>query len=261
VPGGAYWMGDPGFADPFERLVALSPFYLDQHETTVAEVRASGLSFIDRVAVKADPYVHSVDPTKANYFCTYTESPGELEAYPATCSSRDLAIKVCAKRGRVLPSEAQFEFVAGARRDATFPWGEATPTCTDAIFGRSYDVSAPSPFRMCRGFGEGAAKPGSGALDRLRMPDGNELVDIAGNVSEWASDEWQESAEPCLQVNPALDPVCRQKSVLASDRVSVRGNPWTDPGGPFLRAAVRQSAAAAVPQNPRIGFRCARPAD
>ena len=259
VPGGAFWMGDPGFATPYERLVAVSPFYLDEREVTAGEVRASGLAVLDPVKLTADPYLYSADATKTIHYCTYTQFAGSQEELPVNCVTRDLARRFCEKRAAVLPSEAQFEFVAGARRDATFPWGEEVPGCGDAVYGRSYDAKQPVEWRACVALGVGVAKPGSGRLDRVRMPDGNEIVDLAGNLAEWLLDAYQNTSEPCYRDNPVVDPVCREASPSAPQGVAVRGTPWTDPGGTFLRAAVKQSASSAAPQNPRIGFRCARP--
>ncbi len=259
VPGGAFWMGDPAFALPYERLVALSPFYIDAHEVTTGEVRATGLATLDAVALQADPYLYSSDATKNIHYCTYTQVAGDREELPVNCVSRTLAQKICAKRDAALVSEAQFEFVAGARRDATFPWGETEPGCADAVYARGYDAKALPELRRCTAQGVGAAKPGSGLLDRVRMPDGNEIVDLAGNLAEWMLDDYQSLDEPCYALNPLVDLVCREPSMKTPGLVSLRSEPWTDLGGSELRAATRQHIDAKVVQDPRIGFRCARP--
>ena len=259
VPGGAFWMGDPSFAVPYERLVAVSPFYIDAHEVSVGEVRASNLALLDAVALKADPYLHSADVTKTIHYCTYTQLAGAQEDLPVNCVTRDLARRFCEASGGALVSEAQFEFVASARRDAAFPWGDEVATCADAVYGRSYEQTKPAAWRSCTASGVGVAKSGTGRLDRVRMPDGTEIVDLAGNVAEWSRDAYQTSDEPCYRENPAIDPVCLEPSPSNPDGVAVRGGTWTEPGGSLLRAAVKQSASATAPQNPRIGFRCARP--
>ena len=96
------------------------------------------------------------------------------------------------------------------------------------------------------------------ALDRVRMPDGNDVVDLAGNVAEWVLDTYQRSEEPCYRDNPVVDPVCGERSTLA-DALAVRGGTWAEFGGNTLRAAVKQSVATGA-MTPTIGFRCARAA-
>jgi sulfatase modifying factor 1 len=257
VPGGAFWMGDPALAIPFERLVAVSPFYIDTHEVTTGAVRASGLASLDVAAAKADPYIYSADASKTIHYCTYTQNAGTKEDMPVNCVTRELAQRFCEKRGASLPSEAQFEFVAGARRDAIFPWGEAEPLCDDAIFARSNEDGPPAELRRCASSGVGAAKPGSGKLDRVTMPDGKEIVDLAGNLAEWVLDTYQQTSESCYRDNAVVDPVCREASAILSDATSVRGNSWADLGGAQLRAVVKSRTTTA--QTPKIGFRCARP--
>jgi formylglycine-generating enzyme required for sulfatase activity len=252
-------MGDPGFTVPYERLVALSPYFIGTQEVTTGEARASGLAVVDAAAGKADPYLYSSDASTVRHYCTFTQNPDTREDVPVNCVTRDFARRYCAKAGASLVTTAQYEFVAGARRDAAFPWGEATAACADAVFGRTYDATAPAPFRACKALGVGVAKPGTGRLDRVRMPDGKEVVDLAGNVAEWSLDDYQRINEPCNRENPATDPVCREPSPSSPGLLSVRGAAWTSAGGSLLRAAVVSSIPAADQQNTRIGFRCARP--
>ena len=259
VPGGAFWMGDPAFAVPYERLVAISPFYLDVREVTVGEVRASGLATLDTVKLTADPYLYSADASKSIHWCTYTQNAGAQEDMPVNCVTRDLAARYCAKIGKRLPTEAEIEFASGARRNATYPWGETTAGCDDAVFARSYDATKPPEFRACASVGVGAARAGSGKLDRVRFTaDGAEVVDLAGNLAEWVADAYEDTDEPCFAATVATDPLCTVESAKTPSNVLVRSSAWSDPGGPFLRAAVRSFTQASAPQNPRIGFRCAR---
>ena len=261
MPGGAYWQGDPGFNTPYERLVALSPFFIDVREVSVAEVRASGLAKLDAAALTADPYLYSADESKNIHWCTYTQRAGDQEDMPVNCITRELAEQVCEKRDATLPTDGQYEFVSGARRGSAFPWGEGDPSCDDAVWGRSYEADKPAPFRICAATkGVGAAKSGSGKLDRLRLGE-VEVVDLAGNLTEWVRDTYQTDGEPCKTENPAVDPLCTEPSTVIEGRLAVRGSPWTDPGGSLLRASARSSTGAGAPQNVRVGFRCARAGD
>jgi hypothetical protein len=98
VNGGAYWMGDPTFFQPFERLVAVSPFFVDTTEVTVAQLRAAGL---------IAELLHVDDPTSEQRFCTFTAAPGPFEGYPVTCLPRAEMVAYCNKRGATLISEAR----------------------------------------------------------------------------------------------------------------------------------------------------------
>jgi formylglycine-generating enzyme len=256
VPGGAFWMGDPTLIRPFERLVVVSPFYIDTHEVAVADLRASGVA----QSGENDPVAKGPDPAARSHQCTWTAVPGANEELPVNCIGRALAQAYCTKRGRRLPSEVEIEFVAGARRDATFPWGEQMATCADAIYGRAWDTSTPPEFRACLvgSISAGVAKPGSGRLDRVRLPDGSEVLDLAGNLAEWVLDEYSTDEEPCLVENPAVDPVCHTPSRVEPGRSLVRGTSWALPGASLLRAAERSSFEAR--QDEEVGFRCARDA-
>lgn len=254
VPGGALWMGDPAFYYPLpERLVALSPFFIDLTEVTVRAFRRSKLATLDEEAAKADPYLYS---SKTNLYCRYTNTPGQFEDAAVNCVSKAMSEKYCAARGGgTLPSEAQFEYVAGALRNLPFPWGSDDASCEDAVFGRHYDESAPAPQRVCVSFGVGPALPGSGRRDRVRIGD-REVVDLAGNLSEWIRDVFSPPTERCWQTQATLDPVCTES--VQTDKVLIRGANWTDVGAATLRANLRQTANVSAPQNTRSGFRCVR---
>ncbi|MEM9694544.1 MAG: SUMF1/EgtB/PvdO family nonheme iron enzyme, partial [Myxococcota bacterium] len=139
VPGGAYWMGNPlvqGSDFPEaerQRLVVMSPFYLDQQEVTVGEFR----SWAETQTGEVDVDLRSTDPEQAEFFCTYTAEPGDDEARPVNCVGFDAASAYCAAQGGSLPSEAQFEYASGALRSALFVWGtDELALCEGAVWGR-----------------------------------------------------------------------------------------------------------------------------
>lgn len=257
VPGGAFWMGDPSFDVPYERLVAVSPFLIDTHEVTVGELRASGVAKPNAFGF-SDSTLTSTDASKvATAHCTYTQDKGITEDLPVNCISRQLARDYCAKIGRRLPTEAEHEFVSGARVDAVFPWGDTTPECGDAVYGRDFDQTKPPEWRLCASLGTHVAKPGSGKLDRVKLSEGSaEIVDLVANLSEHVEDTYNDVTEPCIEENPAVDPVCRQRSASKPSSFLLRGGSWDSPGSSNLRAAGRFSGQ--VEQTIQIGFRCAR---
>lgn len=256
VPGGAFWMGDArldlsaveDMDGALERLVVLSPFLLDRTEVTVAAFRASGLAYSLLPGEPSDN-PHEADTGIAG--CTYTSAPGDNESRPTTCVSWDLARQYCESLGKRLPTEAELEMAQSHRGLSTFPWGEDAPRCEDAVFGREDE---------CAALGGGAAVVGSGTRDRLRLG-GDELVDLAGNVTEWAQDTWNREDEACWGTGLFEDPVCSAPSLVDPAGRTIRGGHYEslELG---LRAAVRKRVFNdMLAVSGLVGFRCAASAD
>jgi formylglycine-generating enzyme required for sulfatase activity len=284
VPGGAFWMGNPtlqlsedGSDKRRTRLVVLSPFFMSLHETTVAELRASGLAIVENGHAVEPPEGARANPQRAaesmpvfsvydaQYFCNYTATAGpddaELEAVPITCANWDTARFYCAGRGGDLPTEAQYEYVAGALSSQTYVWGSerADLSCNDAVWDRSgvgyfYDGIGGH----CRAEGDmgGPMRPGSGRLDRLRLGE-REIVDLAANLAEWTLDDWNRPSEPCWQGEPLTEnPLCVGVGV-DGDLRTVKGGSWAGPPDPAAEAVGR----APDGKGPTLGFRCTRSAN
>jgi formylglycine-generating enzyme len=247
VPGGAFWMGNPRLdvldareADgTSERVVVLSPFYLDRAEVTVAAMRAA------RVArVIDDP----VEATPSRPGCLYTASPGVSDELPVNCLSWQRAQAFCAKVGKRLPSEAEYEYAAGARTSRAFPWGGDLPACADAVHGGD----------RCPG-ANGPSVAGRGARDRVTLGAG-EVVDLAGNLRELVADRFRRGDAPCWGDGVLVDPVCERDPPETQVARSVRGGSYRDEGT-LLRAALRgfiENERFAISE--LVGFRCARDA-
>lgn len=247
VPGGAFWMGNPNvdYVGPeadgaLERLVTLSPFFLDEHEVTVADMRAFKPVALD------DP--HRPGPGGWET-CTYTDAAGPNEKLPINCVTWTLAGEYCKKKQRRLPTEAEHEYVQGALEGRPHPWGEDPPLCPDAVAQRD-DVT-------CMGIH--AEPAGSGKRDRVAVgttADDPPLVDLAGNVAEWAADGFQFQDEPCWGTGVFADPVCAKSKRLA-DAHSFRGGSF-DEDASFLHTALRRGIAGSLGVSHAVGFRCAR---
>jgi formylglycine-generating enzyme required for sulfatase activity len=241
VPGAAYWMGDPSIDTRFERLVVVSPFFLDRQEITGAQLRASGFEF-----TALDPLRRSA----ANPHCTFEGD----EDLALNCVSYDLAERYCRSRGARLPTEAEFELAATARRGARYPWGTTRPRCEDAVLERSDDPAAPAPSRACSALGTGPQRPGTGARDRVVFG-GRPIVDLGGNVSEWVRDSGANADSPCLSDPVLFDPVCTTPPI----ELVIRGGDWSDiwewARGASRRTVTRPDRSTRLPT---VGFRCAR---
>ncbi len=99
-------------------------------------LRDSGL------ANSSDPIAWSPDPFSPFHYGTWAADdvdqwPFEAPArdMPVAGVSRQLASDYCHANGAELPSEAQFEYVAGGLSNRTFIWGNDDPTCEDAVWG------------------------------------------------------------------------------------------------------------------------------
>jgi sulfatase modifying factor 1 len=250
IPGGAFWMGNPlVFGLPTsvgppngatQRLVALSPFYLDATEVTVAAFRSATLP--DK------PVPHSQRPD-----CTYTDiADGMLDALPLNCTIWSSARAYCLAIGADLPTEAQLEYAASGLRGDLYVWGNDEPACGDAVFGRIPNEGCPTAVLP--------SPPGSGARDKLTLPGSAvDVVDVAGNLQEWAVDAWNVDGPPCWDTGVFHDPLCAQPT---TDPMTSTDHPIKGGGYPMeaaaMRAAVRDDASQ-YEYRPILGFRCAKP--
>jgi formylglycine-generating enzyme len=274
VPGGAFWMGHPyagGVADGTDasqsRLVTLSPFYVDLHEVTVGEFRASGLALLEDGS-SVDPVLGPVegDGLSVNvheFFCTYSDVPlvgaADRENLPVSCVSWSAANAYCAAQGKRLPSEAELEYLSGRLRSELFVWGQSDAVgCADSVWGRAgagYFMS----YDECRAPDDvgGPLPAGNGALDRLPLPEG-EVVDLMGNVAEWTTDYWNRAGESCWAGHALLEnPICDAPGALDSSDPPLRTVKGTDWSVISVPAATRYGRIGWSAQR---GFRCVRPA-
>ena len=246
VPGGAFWMGQtPEYELPArsqlsqQRIAVVSPYFLQTTEVTVAAFRAS------KLAAAGDP-----DTTCE----VYTASKGPNELQPVNCVSWNKARQYCARSGGDLPTEAQFEYAAGATASRKYVWGDDVPTCADAVYGHTFALGATVVTGACNLQG-GPRAVGSGLRDRLLLPGAaEEIVDLAGNLSEWTLDYWNDEHGPCWGTGVFTDPFCATPDPKAPAR-TVRGGSVLE--GPLELRAARRSKSP--DKYTSIGFRCARP--
>lgn len=261
IPGGAYVMGRRALAPPDpaglvgkrQRVVVVSPFFLDAREVTVGALRSWITATKAAPASVVTPWSGSTDRNDFESYCTYGRPEGDGIA--VSCIGRAAALAFCRARGATLPTEAQFEYAAGALESRRHVWGDDPPRCADAVWGR--DVSV----KQCVG------PPREGALgeneaprerDHLDLPTGT-VFDLAGNLSEITLDVPARDDEPCWSTptsNVFVDPVCTTPSRDPALRtlMTARGGSWFSPGI-GVQAAYRFAAEVSG----LTGFRCARP--
>jgi len=244
VPGGAFWMGASttiGFAGiekSTEHLVVVSPFFIDVAEVTLAEFRPGYPRAGEIYALRT----HTDDPT-----CVYSETPGSFESLPMNCVARDNAERYCRALGKVLPTEAQYEFVSSGRgQEWTFPWGNDDPGCGDAVLGRGgpmYDTTCgllPNA--------PGMSPKGTGRLDQVPLGE-RTVVDLAANLAELMRDAYSTDPAPPLSVDPFVKP-------SADDDVPIRGGSYLL--GALQAHATSRDVSPAAGNSPAAGFRCVR---
>lgn len=258
VPGGAFWMGDPslvtlgdyGLEGTEERLVVLSPFFVDLREVTVSDVRASGRAVRDASGRHVDPVERDGQATP---FCTLTPDVTTTESRPANCLTWSFAAAYCAARGARLPSEAELEYLLGGTTGSPWVWGYDAPACEDATAERS--EKARDDERSCTGIGIGPDDVGRGRRDRLTLA-GGEVVDLAGSVSELALDVWSAAGEGFWKRGVFVDPRADVESPRRPRYHAMRGGNFEQQRG-LMRSAIRQFAPDEQ-TDPDVGFRCAR---
>ncbi|HZO16517.1 MAG TPA: SUMF1/EgtB/PvdO family nonheme iron enzyme, partial [Polyangiaceae bacterium] len=267
IPGGAFWMGNPhavsnspSFEMREQRLVSLSPFYIDKTEVTVGEMR-SWLATLDPATAAPMtplPWSGSLLGSNDRDWCSYSDDPGR-QALPVNCVDWNAAQSYCLAQAKDLPTEAQLEYLAGGLESRLYAWGSDEPRCEDAVFGNIGGVIGDNLVSPC-------AVPGSigGPLpalrerydrDRVVSFDHQEVLDVAGNVAERARDAFDVQVGPCWPSGVLRDPVCIASDPNA-DR-TVKEGAWLSP--PALLRAAHRFGGGPDARVSAIGFRCARP--
>jgi formylglycine-generating enzyme required for sulfatase activity len=257
VPGGAFLLGainappDPvelGLSPVPERLVQISPYFLDVDEVRVRDVRsiAAALPF---------PPTSQAVGTNPHLDCTYRDD-GQNDDLPVNCVDHALAIAICDRLGKRLPTEAEWEYAATAGGDGperAFPWGEDDAVCDHTVIaaGVSFDQGQD---RSCLA-GDLLILPGlrEGGHDGDRSP--LSVANLAGNLSEWVLDDFAKYEDPCWTTAPLLDPSCQ---IQGAPTASARGGAWSAP-----RIVAHSSTRKPQAKNSRLlslGLRCARSA-
>lgn len=272
VPGGAFWMGDPALRDDSEvadadreHLVVVSPFFIDAHEVTVAELRAHAEEVQKAGAPLPPEWSGSSAGISENDYSTYTPGPSTNDeadvqgSMPVNGVSWQAAHAYCEAVGKQLPSEAMFEFLASGRgREWKYVWGNDEPDdCAGVVSGRAGIGPYASYDNSCRPAGSigGPLPHGAGTRDRVEL-DGGEVLDLSGNLSEWMLDLFNAQGEG-VWASPGIltDPVALEPGA-AGERRTLRGGSWRS-RYVQLRAAARLGREMEA-ENRAVGFRCAR---
>ena len=262
-------IGDPRDALP-ERASIVSSFLIDRYEVTVARFRkALAEGFPDGVPAANDgPIGDRSVPPNSPTLCTWSQAPVGREDYPVNCLTRLTAAAFCRSAGGDLPTEAQWEYAAGAAGRAAktrYPWGPGgalAPSCTDVVYGRIAGI-VPAGVTGCTGWGPSPVTTAEHAGGDVTPGPGAGVVDLGGNVAEWTIDTFAAFDSNCWLAAPLLDPSCTAAaSTTAVGDVpaaahTTRGAYWGSlPKALFV---ADRDAAAQTDRDTGVGFRCVRP--
>jgi sulfatase modifying factor 1 len=222
VPGGAFLMGSEDFY-PEERPVhetSVGSFWMDHHPVTVREFRrfvnATGHVTVAEAAPAAEDFPDadpeqlvpgslvfspparpvSLDDFRAWWSWVpaaqwrHPDGPGStlhgLEVHPVTHVAYADAVAYAAWAGKELPTEAEWEFAArGGLEGATFAWGDEF-----APRGRMMANTWQGDFPVHNDLLDGYDR--TSPVGKF-PPNGYGLVDVAGNVWEWTSQDYTNS--------------------------------------------------------------------
>jgi iron(II)-dependent oxidoreductase len=216
--------------------VMVNAFWIDRHETSVAEYRAC----VEAGACER-PFDHERNP-----FCNF--GAAGRDDFPLNCVDWFQARAYCEWRGARLPSEAEWEKAARGGTATRYPWGDEAASCEYAVMDDGVYISADGESDGC-------------GRNRLQVRGSREpnpfgLYDMQGSVAEWVYNWYEPDAIEQRYANGDLSGPDEGR------RRVIRGGAWDE--GP---AAQRSSSRwAKVPKGHRSiygsnGFRCAGSAD
>jgi len=270
IPGGNFTMGrtsedtDPE-APPIS--VTLSPFYLQQTETTKAqwdEVRTWGLSngYTDLAAGAGKAANHPVQTVSWWDVVKWCNARSEKEGLTPVYTLGGNVMRTgkteptanWSADGYRLPTEAEWEKAArGGVSGKRFPWGTETISHAQANYRASsqypYDQSPINDYHPSHATGGFPYTSPVGTFGT----NGFGLYDLAGNVNEWCWDWYEESSYLYLASNGTTDP---RGILFGLQRVS-RGGSWGQ-GSHACRVASRSEYYDPSTANFYFGFRPAR---
>ncbi len=248
IPATTFLMGaaadDPlAEGDEFsQHEVTLDSFYIDLYEVSVAQY-ARFINELDGYVSKCNGFLCLATHFETlNSYLTddlegYIAQPG-YENYPINNVTWHGADAYCHWVGGRLPTEAEWEYAAGGGDGRRYPWGNAEPDNTLAVFGNPNFAT----LQMVDSLPNGVSPFG--------------LYHIAGNVREWVQDGYDviyyDRGET---VNPSAPQLNNY-----SPRV-IRGGGYRSPATD-LRLTNRDNERAVEFQGiPDVGFRCVVPFD
>lgn len=243
---------ESGYEDSYQKTIAA--FHLGER---AGELSTEGMVFLEggnflmgnsdvreeapEEEVHVDPFWIDVYPITVKEYEKYLEATGAQTPrfwrdpqyngpnQPVVGISWAEAMAYAEWAGKMLPTEAQWEFAARGRENRTYPWGNLPPDSTRANYADF--LGMPSIVTM---------------HEDGRSPDG--VYDLAGNVYEWTFDPFV--SYNVQRYNP--------EAARTAPRRAVRGGCWNSSPHELL-CTFRKGLFPEVREG-TVGFRCVIPA-
>jgi formylglycine-generating enzyme required for sulfatase activity len=261
IPAGEFMMGTPAGSDglPDEhplRMVYLSAFWIDRHETTNALYE----QYVRTTGYQA--------PANASPTSTLWEDnvplPG-IEQHPVVNVSWLDAVAFCRWAGKRLPTEAEWEKAARGPDARTYPWGNEWDLnkANSASFWvkRTVDFANSTEWDAfwIKGAGAAISKEKGVRGEILTLPVGSfasgaspyGALDMAGNAAEWVQDWYNPNYYRMASMS---DPQGPERGAIKA----MRGGSWLKPAISLRTTDRDWGTMDSRPSG--TGFRCARDA-
>lgn len=213
-----------------QRRIWLPRFDIDRDEVALG-------TYLRWLAQTRRPVPEELRTLTEHLMRVHAMSAEALARWPALYVTWTEASAYCRDQGKRLPSEAEWEKAARGTDANLFPWGDAAPTSSLAMFGQYHVHEIPI-----------VAPIDTGEVGR--SPYG--LRHMAGNAAEWVADWFGIDYYMTMpDRNPPGPSTGRYKVV--------RGGSWKST--PVLLRTATRSGAPPDQRAATIGFRCARSAD
>jgi formylglycine-generating enzyme len=225
IPAGSFTMGggpEGDFDEQPQRVIYLDAYYMDKYEVTNMDYNRF-TRMLKRPSPSIPVFEDNVNLLKA-------------DMQPVVGVMWIDAVAYCKWAGKRLPTEAEWEKAARGEDGRIWPWGD------------TFNVKLANGRGEEDGFKYSAPV---GSFEKGRSPYG--LYDMAGNVSEWVSDWYDQfyyKAAPFKNPKGPEDPGINQV-------LSYRGGSYNNVGHD-LRTSKRNGGAHPERGESSVGIRCAR---
>jgi formylglycine-generating enzyme required for sulfatase activity len=254
IPGGSFFMGsDEGLAlEKPAHQVKVSPYCIDEFETTVADYKACSDAGRCKRAGTTNEWQGISDKERKAFdpLCNIRDPEGHGN-HPINCVDWDMADKFCKEQGKRLPTEAEWEFSARGPDGRKYPWGDEDPALGHmnacgkecVAWGRKNGMEMKAMYESDDGFAN-TAPVGSFPKGASRYG----VQDVVGNVWEWVADNYGEYGK-----EESKDP----KGPEGGDERVIRGGAWNGSYASWVRPTFRYKDTPSK-RSYGIGLRCAK---